>query len=179
MSRDQQLEPQTIRIHVILVLAGLTITVITTCFCHYATLKASQKLHNKMTEAVLKAPILFYDKNHPGQIKTRFSKDVQQMDQPSHFVAAIQVFLFAVSATLVPLVMNYWVALAFVPLCVSFLYFGRVCAKSFPEIKQWEAMKRGPVYSHFCETVRGLEVVRSSKTEKRFVRQFYRCEREN
>jgi len=46
----------------------------------YLIVNSSTVLHDKMTERVARAEILFYDSNPIGRILTRFSKDVVTLD---------------------------------------------------------------------------------------------------
>ncbi|XP_031550884.1 multidrug resistance-associated protein 4-like [Actinia tenebrosa] len=45
-----------------------------------AILRSTRKLHDKMTLAVIKSPVLFFDTNPAGRIMNRFSKDIGAMD---------------------------------------------------------------------------------------------------
>jgi len=39
-------------------------------------------MHNKMTEKILRATILFFDSNPSGRVATRFSRDMTMLDVP-------------------------------------------------------------------------------------------------
>ncbi|XP_037656319.1 multidrug resistance-associated protein 4 isoform X4 [Choloepus didactylus] len=58
----------------------------------YVLVNSSQNLHNKMFESILKAPVLFFDRNPIGRILNRFSKDIGHMDDllPLTFLDFIQ-----------------------------------------------------------------------------------------
>ena len=43
-------------------------------------LQATTNMHNKMTEKVLRANILFFDSNPIGRVTTRFSRDMTILD---------------------------------------------------------------------------------------------------
>ena len=47
----------------------------------HISLKSSEQLHDRMTLAILKAPVLFFDTNPVGRILNRFSKDIGSMDE--------------------------------------------------------------------------------------------------
>lgn len=47
----------------------------------------STNMHNKMTESVMRAKILFYDSNPSGRIISRFSKDIGIIDNIMPFQA--------------------------------------------------------------------------------------------
>ncbi|XP_032133380.1 multidrug resistance-associated protein 4 isoform X6 [Sapajus apella] len=58
----------------------------------YVLVNSSQTLHNKMFESILKAPVLFFDRNPIGRILNRFSKDIGHLDDllPLTFLDFIQ-----------------------------------------------------------------------------------------
>ncbi|XP_029065760.1 multidrug resistance-associated protein 4 isoform X3 [Monodon monoceros] len=58
----------------------------------YVLVSSSQTLHNQMFESILRAPVLFFDRNPTGRILNRFSKDIGHMDDllPLTFLDFIQ-----------------------------------------------------------------------------------------
>nr|XP_058898293.1 ATP-binding cassette sub-family C member 4 isoform X5 [Kogia breviceps]XP_058898294.1 ATP-binding cassette sub-family C member 4 isoform X5 [Kogia breviceps] len=58
----------------------------------YVLVSSSQTLHNQMFESILRAPVLFFDRNPVGRILNRFSKDIGHMDDllPLTFLDFIQ-----------------------------------------------------------------------------------------
>ena len=171
MSREDQKAPVTQIIHACLVAACVVVTAASSFFFYYLLLKAAENLHNKMTTATIKAPVLFFDTNPAGRILNRFSKDVGCMDDvlPPLFLSALQFCLFSFCAILVPAATNYWLFLALIPIIAIYVYFGRYFLKSSRELKRMEAMRCSPVYSHVTETVNGLEIVHSSNMNKTFL----------
>ncbi|XP_021561645.1 multidrug resistance-associated protein 4, partial [Carlito syrichta] len=73
----------------------------------YVLVHSSQTLHNKMFESILKAPVLFFDRNPIGRILNRFSKDIGHLDDllPLTFLDFIQRQCLAI---LPRLVSNSW-----------------------------------------------------------------------
>lgn len=80
MSHDQQKALITQAIHASLVAVSIVVMAVSSFFFTYTLLKAAENLHNKMTLATIKAPVLFFDTNPAGRIQNRFSKDVGCMD---------------------------------------------------------------------------------------------------
>lgn len=149
-------------------------------FC-FTLLNASEILHNRMVLAVLKVPVLYFDKTPVGRILNRFSKDIGNMDDvlPPHFLLAVEVSLFSVSTVLLPIAANAWLILVAIPVVGIVLYYGRYYLKSSREIKRLEAITCSPVYSHISETIAGLEIIRSSQMEQRFLKSLFRYQDEN
>ena len=67
-------------------------------------LRCSERLHDKMVVALLKAPVFFFDSNPVGRILNRFSKDVGCMDEllPRQFLSTIQWVLMLLSSVVIP-----------------------------------------------------------------------------
>ena len=176
MDREEQHSSKTLGIYGCLVgsnfLANLTAS-----FLFYSTLlKASGILHNKMVWSVIKAPVVYFDKTPVGRILNRFSKDIGNMDDvlPPEFLLAVEVCLFSITTVLLPVAANFWLIFVAIPLVLIALYYGRYYLKSSREIKRLEAITCSPVYSHISETVVGLEIIRSSQMEQRFLSRLFK-----
>ena len=145
-----------------------------------ASLRCSERLHDKMVMAVLQAPVLFFDLNPVGRIMNRFSKDVGCMDEvlPKTFLMAIQMVLLVFASVLVPTVTNPWLLFVVVPMAVSVMYISRYYLKTSRELKRLESICRSPVFSHISETLNGLDTIRTRGRQRDFVDQFYRYVRE-
>ena len=175
MPFKQQKSYATLLVYGSIVAGSLFLTLIS-CFCFYlAALKASENLHDQMTKAVLKAPVLFFDTNPVGRILNRFSKDVGCMDDilPGQFLFAIQLCLYFVTAAVLSAVVNVWLFITCAPLTVLFMYLAKYYLRAAREIRRLEAITCSPVYSLIADTVTGLEIIRSSEMEDDFFRKFY------
>lgn len=159
-----------------IVTVSLVLTTVSS-FCFYMTaLKASENLHNKMTYAVIKAPVLFFDTNPVGRVLNRFSRDIGNMDDqlPTISLFAVQLCLYFVSAVILSAATNVWLFIVCTPLTAVFLYLAKYYLKSSREIRRLEAVTCSPVYSLITDTMAGLEVIRSSKMEDTFLKKFYK-----
>ena len=146
-------------------------------FCYYLTaLRASEKLHSTMTEAVLKAPALFFDRNPAGRILNRFSKDLGCMDDllQGQSLFTIQLLLFLMNGSVLSAVSNVWLFLVCVPLTLLFIFLAKFYLRSSREFRRIEAMTCSPLYSCVADTVTGLEIIRSSAMEEEFIQRLYR-----
>ena len=146
-------------------------------FCFYlAALKASENLHDEMTKAVIKAPVLFFDTNPVGRILNRFSKDIGCMDDllPAKFLFTVQLLLFIASAAVLSAASNVWLFITCAPLTLLFIFLAKYYLRSSREIRRLEAMTCSPLYSCIADTVAGLEIIRSSEMEDEFLHRLYR-----
>ena len=176
MSYKEQKNYHTLLVYGSIVTVSFLFTTISSfCFC-LTTLKASENLHNEMTKAVIKAPVLFFDINPVGRILNRFSKDIGNMDDllPGQFLFAVQLCLYCLSATILSAVANVWLFIICAPLTVLFIYLANYYLKSSREIRRLEAVTCSPVYSLITDTVAGLEVIHSSEMEDNFLQKFYK-----
>ena len=159
-----------------LVCAAVVLAAIRAYLFFYASLRSSERLHDKMVTCLLQALVLFFDTNPAGRILNRFSKDIGCIDEilPKTFLSAIQHFLFMASAALVPSLTNFWLSIGSLPVFIAFVFLTRYCLKTARELKRLESICRTPVFSHFSETMDGLDTIRTRQAEERFVGQFCR-----
>ena len=176
MSRGNQRDTVTLAIYGILVGVSVCMTFLGCYFLYATTLRASVKLHDRMTMTIVQSPVLFFDTNPSGRIMNRFSKDIGAMDDmlPFNLVYTINLCLYALGAFLLPAATNVWLFLASCPVIAITVYTGKYYLKSSREMKRLEAVRCSPVYSHIAETVLGLEVIRSSGMVPHFLEKFYR-----
>lgn len=143
------------------------------CFLQ-AAVRCSERLHDKMTVAILEAPALFFDSNLVGRILNRFSKDIGCMDEvlPKAFLFAIQLVLAMLSSILVPTVANPWLLFVAVPMAVAVVYISQYYLKTSRQLKRLESINRS--LSHISDTIDGLETIRTRARQNDFEEQFYR-----
>ena len=173
---SEQQSSSTLAVYAGLVSGAITLAVIRALIYFGVSLRSSENLHNKLVTCLLKAPVLFFDTNPAGRILNRCSKDIGCMDEvlPKTFLSAIQYLLFVFTAMLLPLFTNFWLSVVSLPILVIFLYLGWYYLKSSRDLKRLESICRSPVFSHFSETMTGLDTIRSRKRERDFIEQFYR-----
>ena len=137
-----------------------------------ASVKCSKRLHEKMVVAVLQAPVLFFNSNPVGRIMNRFSKDIGYLDEvlpnvhPNVFVCGDGISCSCRRKSLVLFVV--------VPMIVFAVCITRYYLKTSRQIKRLESISRSPVYSHFSETLDGLDTIRTRRRQRNFVDRFYR-----
>ncbi|XP_075419651.1 ATP-binding cassette sub-family C member 4 [Tenrec ecaudatus] len=155
--------------------AGLTVATVLfgiarSLLVFYILVHSSQTLHNKMFESILKAPVLFFDRNPIGRILNRFSKDIGHMDDllPLTVLDFIQTFLQVVGVVGVAVAVIPWVAVPLIPLAIIFFILRRYFLETSRDVKRLESTTRSPVFSHLSSSLQGLWTIRAYKAEERF-----------
>lgn len=141
-----------------------------------ALVNSTNRLHDSMLSAVLKAPVLFFDTNPVGRILNRFSRDIGIMDEllPVTFLHTLELLLFSVGAIIFPSILNPWLFLPAIVLVAGFVLIGRYYLKSSRDLRRLEGVNRSPVLSHFSDTLEGLVTIRAYKKEDAFLEALYR-----
>ncbi|XP_036105459.1 multidrug resistance-associated protein 4 isoform X8 [Molossus molossus] len=136
----------------------------------HVLVNSSQSLHNKMFESILKAPVLFFDRNPIGRILNRFSKDIGHMDDllPLTFLDFIQTFLQVIGVVGVAVAVIPWIAIPLVLLGILFFVLRSYFLETSRDVKRLESTTRSPVFSHLSASLQGLWTIRAYKTEERF-----------
>ena len=155
--------------------AAFIFAIIRACTFFCVSLRSAESLHDKMVTNVLQAPVLFFDTNPAGRILNRFSKDIGAIDEllPQFFLLASQSLLFVFTAALLPSFTSFWIFLVTVPIFMTFVFLAWYYLKTSRDLKRLESIYRSPVFSHFSETIAGLDTIRTRKREKHFIEQRY------
>ncbi|XP_045834036.1 ATP-binding cassette sub-family C member 4 isoform X2 [Meles meles] len=136
----------------------------------YVLVHSSQTLHNRMFESILRAPVLFFDRNPIGRILNRFSKDIGHMDDllPLTFLDFFQTFLQVLGVVGVAVAVIPWIAIPLIPLGILFFVLRRYFLETSRDVKRLESTTRSPVFSHLSSSLQGLWTIRAYKAEERF-----------
>ena len=176
MSSEDQQNLTILAIYAGLVTAGFVLAIVRTFLFYYLCLRSSGSLHDRVADRLLHTPVLFFDTNPAGRILNRLSKDVGLVDEmlPKALLATIQYLLVMLSGLLVPSITSFWIIFALVPVIVIFVLLSWYYLKSSRELQRLESIYRSPVFSHFSETMSGLDTIRTRRMEKEFINRFYR-----
>ncbi|KAI9353058.1 hypothetical protein DFJ73DRAFT_829327 [Zopfochytrium polystomum] len=136
----------------------------------FFSLKASQQVHSKAIQRMLRAPMSFFDVTPAGRILNRFGKDLRVIDQEvvgsigetvQQLVNGATVAFMIASASPLLLIGAIPIAIIYSPISSRFLAATR-------SLKRLEAVSRSPIYSAFGETLSGIMVIRAFECEKLF-----------
>ncbi|XP_057563357.1 ATP-binding cassette sub-family C member 4-like isoform X2 [Hippopotamus amphibius kiboko] len=153
-----------------LTIATILLGITRSLLIFYVLVNSSQTLHKKMLESILRAPVLFFNRNPIGRILNRFSKDIGHMDDllPLTFQDFIQTFLLVIGVVGVMVAVIPWVVIPVIPLGIIFFVLQRYFLETSQDVKRLECATQSPVFSHLASSLRGLWTIRAYKAEQRF-----------
>ena len=134
-------------------------------------LHASSKLHNKMLDSVLHAPMSFFDTTTKGRVVNRFGKDVDYIDRtiPTTFQALLRL-LFNVLGTVVAISTgNPYFLILFALLGFVYWFVQNLYVKTSRQLKRLESNSRSPIFSLFGETLSGVSTIRAYNLNEKFI----------
>jgi ABC-type multidrug transport system fused ATPase/permease subunit len=113
--------------------------------------------------------VLFFDTNPLGRIMNRFSKDIDSLDNSiPHLLRRYLIALSDTISILVVIAIATPIFVAFIiPIGVIYYALQKFYISTFRQLKRLESIWRSPIYSHFGETLSGLQVIRASKEQNR------------
>jgi len=126
--------------------------------------RASHFLHEKMLHSVFRAPSTFFDSTPSGQILSRFGKELETVDRsvPDGIGSVLFCFL-NIFMTVIGLA-GAVTPKMIVPVIAVSVFYKSIMSKFRPaarDLKRCESKTRSPIYTHFGETLRGAETIRS------------------
>jgi ABC-type multidrug transport system fused ATPase/permease subunit len=145
----------------------------------YFSVQTTTIYHDKLLQAIIHAPVRFYDSTASGKIVARFSKDLGRMIefgwQSRELI--MSVLKLAISAFVIfnmALQSSFYNALALLVVVVPMLYvykrFSDYYNCSQGALTKMESKASAPVFSHFSETLAGLSVIRAFDAKNRFTK---------
>ena len=161
MSEEDQRSSFTLAVFGGLVASAFLLATIRSVLLFMTFLRSSEKLHDIITQAVIKSPVFFFDTNPVGRIMNRFSKDIGTMDDilPLKCSDTVTCLLQLLGIVVITGIVNYWFIIIIIPTLIVFLWLCRYYLKTARELSRMEAIRCSPVYDHISESMEGLEVI--------------------
>ncbi|XP_048586469.1 ATP-binding cassette sub-family C member 4-like [Nematostella vectensis] len=142
-------------------------------FLVYVTaLQCNTRLHNKMAQSLIHAPVSFFDTNPVGRILNRFSADIVEIDNilPPYLVYTLIVCDLFVSL-IIPTLASYWLLVSVILPVVMLVWYGKAFVRITREVTRLQALARSAVFSHISSTVEGLTTIRLHDARDEFIKQ--------
>lgn len=128
-----------------IVVSSIFIIGLTRSFVFYnICIRCSQRLHDFMFGALVRANMRFFDTNPSGRILNRFSKDVGAIDEslPKAMLDASQTILASLGALIVSCVVNPILLAPILVIALIYMWIRKVYLKSSKNIKRLEGMSK-------------------------------------
>jgi len=156
---------------------GITAALCLMAFCRALAVnlrgvRVATRFHDRLLLGVVRAPLAFFDRTPRGRILNRFSRDIDQLDETvpgmtfevaacsTAMVFQLGFFLYFNVYTVIPIVfcaIAYFIAQAFY----------RPGAR---EALRLDSITRSPIYSLLAESMQGLPIIRSYRSQQNFLR---------
>ncbi|XP_022253201.1 multidrug resistance-associated protein 1-like [Limulus polyphemus] len=137
----------------------------------FGSMKASNLLHKEILHHILRSPMCFFDTTPIGRIMNRFSKDIDVLDTtvPTN-LRSFMTTLLQVIAILFVISMETPIFLAvIVPIAILYYFIQKFYICTSRQLKRLESITRSPIFSHFSETLSGLNTIRAYRMQERFI----------
>ncbi|CAH2325660.1 ATP-binding cassette sub-family C member 8 isoform X1 [Pelobates cultripes] len=149
---------------------GIIMCLATSIAVEWTGLRVAKKLHNSLLNAVILAPMRFFETTPLGSILNRFSADFNTIDQ--HIPATLECLsrstLLCVSALAVISYVTPIFTISLLPLAIVCYFIQKYFRVASRDLQQLEDSTQLPLLSHFSETVEGLTTIRAFRYEARF-----------
>jgi ABC-type multidrug transport system fused ATPase/permease subunit len=156
-------------IYASLSLVSVVVTYGRTVLVFFRGLRASQTLHDRMLERILRAPLSFFETTPVGRVLNRFSRSFDQIDQqlPDYFSTMVGMGLWALATVVVIAAVTPLFLALFVPVTYFYVQAQRRYLASSRELERLSSISVSPVLAQFSETLNGLSTIRAfERTEQ-------------
>lgn len=136
-----------------------------------ATLDGAIKIHKYLLSNVMKLPSGFFDITPMGRILARFSNDINGVDLrlPMNFQVLIQNTIRVIGTVAVISYTTPLFTVVIIPIGLLYYFIQRFYVATSRQLKRLESVTRSPIYSHFGETVTGVQAIRAYGQQERFI----------
>ncbi|XP_018430900.1 PREDICTED: ATP-binding cassette sub-family C member 8-like, partial [Nanorana parkeri] len=158
-----------------MVFSVLSCLAIIMCLCtsiaiEWTGLRVAKKLHNSLLNAIILAPMRFFETTPLGSILNRFSADFNTIDQhiPTTLECLSRSTLLCISALAVISYVTPIFIISLLPLAITCYFIQKYFRVASRDLQQLEDSTQLPLLAHFSETVEGLTTIRAFRYESRF-----------
>lgn len=126
-------------------------------------LRTSRNLFERMTHAIIRAPLRWVDTNPSGRILNRFTSDMFMVDRRlpgdlGNFLQNIFQLVVTVGASLS---VSYYVIIAGVVLMAIYAQVASIYINVAREVKRLDSISHSPIYDQFASVLSGLSTIRA------------------
>ncbi|CAE7629970.1 Abcc5 [Symbiodinium pilosum] len=140
----------------------------------HVALKSSEKIHHRLLDQLMSAPIGLFDTTPRGRILGHFSKDLDAVDAllPQYMLDFLQDITMLLGIVVVCVWSTPLAAVAVVPVLFSFYKIRHFFSRTAREAKRLDGVSRAPLYSAMGDVADGLATLRAHGQQRGLVQQF-------
>ena len=133
-------------------------------------LSASTALHKGAVEALLKAPLLYFQQNPLGRILNRFSSDLMKADQelPDMLFMYLDSLFLVASAGMFCVYSMPYLVIALFPALILCLKVQKLYRATSREVLRLTGISRSPIFALFSRTLRIRDTLRAFAAQPGF-----------
>ncbi len=168
---DEDDYPYYLSVYGALVFCALVMYFFSQLFLSTGAVNAATVLHDGLINAIMRAPMWWFETTPTGRTLSRCSKDVDEADTllRESFGSLWGCLMESLgSLTLVVVLTGGWLALALLPIGVIYYNILQYYRHTSREIKRLESTTKSPIFSNFAETLNGLPSIRAMALEGQF-----------
>ncbi|KAF2659533.1 P-loop containing nucleoside triphosphate hydrolase protein [Lophiostoma macrostomum CBS 122681] len=150
-----------------------TVSLIVTCVLTWVTFtvmakRSGLRLHHKLVDTVMSAPMSFFSKTDIGSITTRFSQDMTLLDSQLPISVSITAGMFFGCTAQIGLIASasYYISIAFPFLFTVYFLVQRYYLRTSRQMRFLDLEEKAPVYTQFIESLSGLATIRAFAWQK-------------
>ena len=139
-----------------------------------ARVKAAVRLHERLLNSVMHAPVSWFESTPIGRILSRFSSDMDRIDlELGSTLAQLLSCVFNVAGALVAIALaTKGLFLAIVPIILFVFYrMQKHYRKTSTEVQRIDSISRSPIFSNFSQVLDGLPTIRAYGRQQDFISQ--------
>ncbi|KIW07421.1 uncharacterized protein PV09_02262 [Verruconis gallopava] len=141
----------------------------------YGSIKASRKLFQDLTYAVLRAPLRWLDTMPVGRILNRFSADFNQVDSAQAYNFAfclynLMVVLGIIIAGIIVSPVIILCAIVLLTICGRYALYYLIAAR---QLKRLESTAKSPVFEVFSTALAGIGTIRAFDRQRAYITNMY------
>lgn len=137
-----------------------------------AGMRAGISAHSSLLKGVLSAPLRFFEENPVGRILNRFSRDLETIEVylPRTLLDCTHCALEVLVVCCMLLYIDGRTIFVLVPLLFAYYWIQTVIRPTGREAQRLEAIARSPIFSHYAESLNGVDTIRATGLVHTFCR---------
>ena len=137
-------------------------------------IRGAALMHDRMLMRVIRAPMTFFSRTPLGQIISRFSLDINHIDDqiPSDLLEAATNLVWLACVFFFIIYNQCWLIILVGIVTILFIFLNKIYLRTSRQLHRLVGQSRPPIYSHLNESMFGIASVRAYKAQSIFIKRF-------